>query len=295
MKGIILAGGAGTRMYPISLCYSKQLVMIYDKPMIYYPLSTLMLSGIREILIISDKETIPLYQKLFGDGAHLGLKIEYKVQNAPNGIAEAFIIGKDFIRNDSVTLILGDNIFYGKLDFLREALNTNKGATIFGYYVNDPQRYGVVEFDDNGKVISLVEKPVHPKSNYAVVGLYVYNNDVIEISENLKPSKRGELEITDVNIEYLKRNQLDIKVIGRGIAWLDTGTPQALLDVSSFIGAIEKRQGLKVACIEEVAYMMNYINLNQLKEIINKLPNSDYRNYLETVEQNELIYKQYQA
>ena len=295
MKGIILAGGAGTRMYPISLCYSKQLVMIYDKPMIYYPLSTLMLSGIKEILIISDKETIPLYQKLFGDGAHLGLKIEYKVQTAPNGIAEAFIIGKDFIRNDSVTLILGDNIFYGKLDFLRETLNTNKGATIFGYYVNDPQRYGVVEFDDNGKVISIEEKPPEPKSNYAVVGLYVYNNDVIEISENLKPSKRGELEITDVNIEYLKRNQLDIKVIGRGIAWLDTGTPQALLDVSSFIGAIEKRQGLKVACIEEVAYMMNYINLNQLKEIINKLPNSDYRNYLETVEQNELIYKQYQA
>ena len=295
MKGIILAGGAGTRMYPISLCYSKQLVMIYDKPMIYYPLSTLMLSGIREILIISDKETIPLYQRLFGDGNHLGLKIEYKVQNAPNGIAESFVIGKNFIGNDSVTLILGDNIFYGKLDFLREALNTNKGATIFGYYVTDPQRYGVVEFDNNGKVISLEEKPVHPKSNYAVVGLYVYNNDVIEISENLKPSKRGELEITDVNIEYFKRNQLDIKVIGRGIAWLDTGTPQALLDVSSFIGAIEKRQGLKVACIEEVAYMMNYINLNQLKEIINKLPNSDYRNYLETVEQNELIYKQYQA
>jgi len=295
MKGIILAGGTGTRMYPISLCYSKQLVMIYDKPMIYYPLSTLMLSGIKEILIISDKETIPLYQRLFGDGNHLGLKIEYKVQNAPNGIAESFVIGKNFIGNDSVTLILGDNIFYGKLDFLREALNTNKGATIFGYYVTDPQRYGVVEFDNNGKVISLEEKPVHPKSNYAVVGLYVYNNDVIEISENLKPSKRGELEITDVNIEYLKRNQLDIKVIGRGIAWLDTGTPQALLDVSSFIGAIEKRQGLKVACIEEVAYMMNYINLNQLKEIINKLPNSDYRNYLETVEQNELIYKQYQA
>ncbi|HON98086.1 MAG TPA: glucose-1-phosphate thymidylyltransferase RfbA [Bacteroidales bacterium] len=295
MKGIILAGGTGTRMYPISLCYSKQLVMIYDKPMIYYPLSTLMLAGIREILIISDKETIPLYQRLFGDGNHLGLKIEYKVQTAPNGIAEAFIIGKDFIGNDSVTLILGDNIFYGKLDFLREALNTNKGATIFGYYVNDPQRYGVVEFDDNGKVISIEEKPPEPKSNYAVVGLYVYNNDVIEISENLKPSKRGELEITDVNIEYFKRNQLDIKVIGRGIAWLDTGTPQALLDVSSFIGAIEKRQGLKVACIEEVAYMMNYINLNQLKEIINKLPNSDYRNYLETVEQNELIYKQYQA
>lgn len=283
MKGIILAGGTGTRMYPISLCYSKQLVMIYDKPMIYYPLSTLMLSGIREILIISDKETIPLYQRLFGDGNHLGLKIEYKVQNAPNGIAESFIIGKDFIRADSVTLILGDNIFYGKLDFLREALNTNKGATIFGYYVNDPQRYGVVEFDDSGKVISLEEKPVQPKSNYAVVGLYVYNNDVIGISENLKPSKRGELEITDVNIEYLKRNQLDIKVIGRGIAWLDTGTPQALLDVSSFIGAIEKRQGLKVACIEEVAYMMNYITKEEFKNIINLIPLSEYRSYLESI------------
>ena len=283
MKGIILAGGAGTRMYPISLCYSKQLVMIYDKPMIYYPLSTLMLSGIREILIISDNETIPLYQRLFGDGNHLGLKIEYKVQNAPNGIAESFVIGKNFIGNDSVTLILGDNIFYGKLDFLREALNTNKGATIFGYYVNDPQRYGVVEFDDNGKVISLEEKPVHPKSNYAVVGLYVYNNDVIEISENLKPSKRGELEITDVNIEYFKRNQLDIKVIGRGIAWLDTGTPQALLDVSSFIGAIEKRQGLKVACIEEVAYMMNYITNEELENIIKNIPSSDYKTYLESI------------
>ena len=283
MKGIILAGGAGTRMYPISLCYSKQLVMIYDKPMIYYPLSTLMLSGIREILIISDNETIPLYQRLFGDGNHLGLKIEYKVQNAPNGIAESFVIGENFIGNDSVTLILGDNIFYGKLDFLREALNTNKGATIFGYYVTDPQRYGVVEFDNNGKVISLEEKPVHPKSNYAVVGLYVYNNDVIEISENLKPSKRGELEITDVNIEYFKRNQLDIKVIGRGIAWLDTGTPQALLDVSSFIGAIEKRQGLKVACIEEVAYMMNYITNEELENIIKNIPSSDYKTYLESI------------
>lgn len=293
MKGIILAGGAGTRMYPISLCYSKQLVMIYDKPMIYYPLSTLMLSGIREILIISDKETIPLYQRLFGDGNHLGLKIEYKVQNAPNGIAESFIIGKDFIRADSVTLILGDNIFYGKLDFLREALNTNKGATIFGYYVNDPQRYGVVEFDNSGKVISLEEKPVQPKSNYAVVGLYVYNNDVIEISENLKPSKRGELEITDVNIEYFKRNQLDIKVIGRGIAWLDTGTPQALLDVSSFIGAIEKRQGLKVACIEEVAYMMNYITKEEFKNLINLIPLSDYRSYLESILASPELITQY--
>ena len=294
MKGIILAGGAGTRMYPISLCYSKQLVMIYDKPMIYYPLSTLMLSGIREILIISDKETIPLYQRLFGDGNHLGLKIEYKVQNAPNGIAEAFILGKDFIGNDRVTLILGDNIFYGKMDFIRQAIVNNNGATVFGYYVNDPQRYGVVEFDNGGNVVSLEEKPLKPNSNYAVVGLYVYNNSVVDYVKELKPSARGELEITDLNKIYLKENKLKVEIIGRGIAWLDTGTPQALLDVSTFIGAIEKRQGLKVACIEEVAYMMNYIDLEKLNAIIDKLPDSDYRYYLNKVAGNELTYKYYQ-
>ncbi|MDZ4121748.1 MAG: glucose-1-phosphate thymidylyltransferase RfbA [Candidatus Cloacimonadaceae bacterium] len=291
MKGIILAGGAGSRMYPTSLCYSKQLVMIYDKPMIYYPLSTLMLAGIREILIISNEETIPFYQKLFRDGSHLGLRIEYKLQPAPKGIAEAFILGKDFIENDSVTLILGDNIFYGKLDFLRQAIASNMGATVFGYYVNDPQRYGVVEFDTNGKAISLEEKPKEPKSNYAVVGLYVYNNDVISISQNLKPSPRGELEITDVNKVYLKENSLNVEIMGRGIAWLDTGTPQALLDASTFIGAIEKRQGLKVGCIEEVAYMMNYISDNQLERVIGEIPNSDYREYLESVRKNEIAYK----
>jgi len=294
MKGIILAGGSGSRMYPISLCYSKQLVMIYDKPMIYYPLSTLMLSGIRDILIISNQDTIPLYQKLFNDGSQLGLNIQYKIQPEPKGIAEAFILGKDFIGNDRVTLILGDNIFYGKMDFIRQAIVNNNGATVFGYYVNDPHRYGVVEFDNDGNVVSLEEKPLKPNSNYAVVGLYVYNNSVIDYVKELKPSARGELEITDLNKIYLKENRLKVEIIGRGIAWLDTGTPQALLDVSTFIGAIEKRQGLKVACIEEVAYMMNYIDLKKLNAIIDKLPDSDYRYYLNKVAGNELTYKYYQ-
>jgi len=294
MKGIILAGGSGSRMYPISLCYSKQLVMIYDKPMIYYPLSTLMLSGIRDILIISNQDTIPLYQKLFNDGSQLGLNIQYKIQPEPKGIAEAFILGKDFIGNDRVTLILGDNIFYGKMDFIRQAIVNNNGATVFGYYVNDPQRYGVVEFDNEGSVVSLEEKPLKPNSNYAVVGLYVYNNSVVDYVKELKPSARGELEITDLNKIYLKENKLRVEIIGRGIAWLDTGTPQALLDVSTFIGAIEKRQGLKVACIEEAAYMMNYIDLEKLNAIIDKLPDSDYRYYLNKVAGNELTYKYYQ-
>ena len=294
MKGIILAGGSGSRMYPISLCYSKQLVMIYDKPMIYYPLSTLMLSGIRDILIISNQDTIPLYQKLFNDGSQLGLNIQYKIQPEPKGIAEAFILGKDFIGNDRVTLILGDNIFYGKMDFIRQAIVNNNGATVFGYYVNDPQRYGVVEFDNDGNVVSLEEKPLKPNSNYAVVGLYVYNNSVVDYVKELKPSARGEHEITDLNKIYLKENKLRVEIIGRGIAWLDTGTPQALLDVSTFIGAIEKRQGLKVACIEEVAYMMNYIDLEKLNAIIDKLPDSDYRYYLNKVAGNELTYKYYQ-
>ena len=294
MKGIILAGGSGSRMYPISLCYSKQLVMIYDKPMIYYPLSTLMLAGIRDILIISNQDTIPLYQKLFNDGSQLGLNIQYKIQPEPKGIAEAFILGKDFIDNDRVTLILGDNIFYGKMDFIRQAIVNNNGATVFGYYVNDPHRYGVVEFDNEGNVVSLEEKPLKPNSNYAVVGLYVYNNVVVDYVKELKPSARGELEITDLNKIYLKENKLRVEIIGRGIAWLDTGTPQALLDVSTFIGAIEKRQGLKVACIEEVAYMMNYIDLEKLNSIIDKLPDSDYRYYLNKVAGNELTYKYYQ-
>ncbi len=290
MKGIILAGGSGSRMYPISLCYSKQLVMIYDKPMIYYPLSTLMLAGIRDILIISNKETIPLYQNLFNDGSHLGLSIQYKIQPEPKGIAEAFILGNDFIGNDRVTLILGDNIFYGKMDFIRQAIVNNNGATVFGYYVNDPQRYGVVEFDNDGNVVSLEEKPLKPKSNYAIVGLYIYKNAVVDYVKELKPSARGELEITDLNKIYLKENKLRVEIIGRGVAWLDTGTPQALLDVSTFIGAIEKRQGLKVACIEEVAYMMNYIDKIQLQKVVNQIPKSDYRDYLNhIVDDNRLI------
>ena len=283
MKGIILAGGSGSRMYPISLCYSKQLVMIYDKPMIYYPLSTLMLAGIRDILIISNQDTIPLYQKLFNDGSQLGLNIQYKIQPEPKGIAEAFILGKDFIGNDRVTLILGDNIFYGKMDFIRQAIVNNNGATVFGYYVNDPQRYGVVEFDNDGNVVSLEEKPLKPNSNYAVVGLYVYNNSVVDYVKELKPSARGELEITDLNKIYLKENRLKVEIIGRGIAWLDTGTPQALLDVSTFIGAIEKRQGLKVACIEEVAYMMNYIDEFHFDDLIKHIPDSDYKYYLDRI------------
>ena len=293
MKGIILAGGAGSRMYPTSLCYSKQLVMIYDKPMIYYPLSTLMLAGIRDILIVSNRDTIPFYQKLFGDGSHLGMKIQYKLQPAPKGIAEAFILGDEFIGDDAVTLILGDNVFYGNLDFLRQALSSNRGATVFGYYVNDPQRYGVVEFDESGKAVSLEEKPAQPKSNYAVVGLYVYNNEVANIAKHLQPSARGELEITDLNKVYLERGGLDVQIMGRGMAWLDTGTPQALLEVSQFIGAIEKRQGLKVGCVEEVAYMMNFINREQLSSLTGTLPVSDYRHYLEKILDTPELVSQY--
>ncbi len=253
MKGIVLAGGAGSRLYPITKVYSKQLTLIYDKPLIYYPVSVLMLGGIKEILIISDKDTIPLYQKLFGDGSQLGLKFEYAVQDAPNGIAEAFILGEKFIGDDCVTLILGDNIFYGTLNFLYKAVKENDGATIFGYQVRDPERYGIVEFDKSGKAISIEEKPQNPKSQYAVPGIYIYDNKVIEISKNLKPSARGELEITDVNKEYLKNGKLKVEKIGRGIAWLDTGTPEALLKASNFFGLIEERQGLKVACLEEIA------------------------------------------
>ena len=280
MKGIILAGGAGTRMYPISKIYSKQLTLIYDKPLIYYPLSILMLAGIREILIISNDVTIPHYKNLFDDGSQVGLKIEYAEQSAPNGIAESFIIGAQFIGKDSVTLILGDNIFYGKLDYLYDAVENNTGATVFGYRVNDPERYGIVEFDNDGNAISLEEKPTKPKSDYAVPGLYIYNNDVVNISRNLKPSARGELEITDVNIEYLKKKKLKVVKIGRGVAWLDTGTPVSLLQASNFFGTIEDRQGLKVACIEEIAYNMGFINFDQLEKVVNNMPKSDYKNYL---------------
>lgn len=286
MKGIILAGGAGSRLYPVSKIYSKQLTLIYDKPLIYYPLSILMLGGIKEILIISNKETIPFYKELFNDGSHLGLKISYEVQAAPNGIAEAFIIGDKFIGNDSVTLILGDNIFYGYLDFFYNAVQKNKGATIFGYKVNDPERYGIVEFGPDGTAISIEEKPKKPKSPYAVPGLYVYNNDVISISKNLKPSARGELEITDVNREYLNKGQLNVERIGRGVAWLDTGTPDALLQASTFFGVIEERQGLKVGCIEEVALNMNFISLSNFRKVVDNIPKCLYRDYLEKVYDN---------
>lgn len=280
MKGIILAGGSGSRLYPITKIYSKQLTVIYDKPLIYYPLSILMLGGIKDILIISNEETIPLYQKLFDTGEQLGLNISYKVQPAPNGIAEAFILGDEFIGNDSVTLILGDNIFYGDLTFFYNALEQNKAATIFGYQVNDPQRYGIVEFDDEGNAISIEEKPKNPKSQYAVPGLYIYDNRVVEISKNLKPSARGELEITDVNKTYLNLGELKVEKIGRGIAWLDTGTPEALLQASNFFGVIEDRQGLKVACIEEIAYHKGFINKNQFEELLKTIPNSMYKDYL---------------
>ena len=282
MKGIILAGGSGSRLYPITKVYSKQLTLIYDKPLIYYPLSILMLGGIREILIISNEETIPLYKQLFENGSQVGLKIDYAVQEAPRGIAEAFIIGEKFIGRDSVSLILGDNIFYGYLDFWYKALKKHKsGATIFGYQVNDPQRYGIVDFDKNGRARSIEEKPKHPKSDFAVPGLYVFDNEVVKISKSLKPSKRGELEITDVNNVYLKKGKLNVEKIGRGIAWLDTGNPTALLQASNFFGVIEERQGLKVACIEEIAYRMNYIDKKNFKKLISSMPKSLYRDYLE--------------
>lgn len=282
-KGIILAGGSGSRLYPITKVYSKQLALIYDKPLIYYPLSILMLGGIKDILIISNKETIPLYQQLFNNGNQVGLNISYKVQDAPNGIAEAFILGEEFIDNDNVTLILGDNIFYGDLSFFYEALKRENGATIFGYQVNDPQRYGIVEFDKEGKAISIEEKPLHPKSNYAVPGLYIYDNQVVDISKNLKPSARGELEITDVNRTYLERGQLYVEKIGRGIAWLDTGTPEALLQASNFFGVIEDRQGLKVACIEEIAFNKGFISKEQFEKLVHSIPKSLYRDYLEKI------------
>jgi glucose-1-phosphate thymidylyltransferase len=284
MKGIVLAGGSGSRMYPISKVYSKQLTLIYDKPLIYYPVSVLMLAGIRDILIISNSETIPLYQKLFDDGSAIGIKFSYQIQKAPNGIAEAFILGDKFIGSDNVSLILGDNIFYGKLDFFYKSIeNITSGATIFAYKVNDPERYGIVEFDKTGKAISIEEKPKHPKSNYAVPGLYVYDNRVVEIAKNLKPSARGELEITDVNKKYLEMEQLHVEKIGRGVAWLDTGTPEALLKASNFFGVIEDRQGLKVACLEEIAYLKGFINDDQFRGLIKSLPNSLYKDYLEKI------------
>jgi glucose-1-phosphate thymidylyltransferase len=283
VKGIILAGGSGSRLYPITKVYSKQLALIYDKPLIYYPLSILMLGGIRDTLIISNKETIPLYQQLFGDGSNIGMNFEYVVQPEPKGIAQAFILGEEFIGNEQSCLILGDNIFYGNLEFFYRALKIIKGATIFGYKVHDPERYGIVEFDKNGKVLSIEEKPSKPKSHYAVPGLYVYDNRVVDISKNLKPSARGEVEITDVNKAYLELDELRVEKIGRGVAWLDTGTPEALLAASNFFGVIEDRQGLKVACIEEIALLRGFIDKEQYLKLISEIPKSLYRDYLEKV------------
>ncbi|MEE5988442.1 glucose-1-phosphate thymidylyltransferase RfbA, partial [Ligilactobacillus equi] len=273
MKGIILAGGSGTRLYPITKGISKQLIPVYDKPMIYYPLSTLMLAGIKDILVISTPEYTPLFEQLLGDGSDYGINLSYKVQNAPNGLAEAFILGKEFIGDDSVCLILGDNIYYGDglAKQLQEAAQKTAGATVFGYHVQDPERFGVVEFDKDMHALSLEEKPEHPKSNYAVTGLYFYDNDVVEIASNLKPSARGELEITDVNKEYLKRGKLDVKLMGRGYAWLDTGTHDSMLEAASFISTIQKRQNLKVACLEEIAYRMGWISRERLVELAQPL------------------------
>lgn len=282
MKGIILAGGSATRLYPLSKAISKQIMPVYDKPMIYYPLSTLMLAGIRDILVISTPEYTPLFESLLGDGSDFGINLSYKVQEHPNGLAEAFILGKEFIGSDSVCLILGDNIYYGSglSKQLQEAAQKEDGATVFGYHVNDPERFGVVEFDENMHALSIEEKPEHPKSNYAVTGLYFYDNDVVEIAENLKPSDRGELEITDVNKEYLRRGKLDVKLMGRGYAWLDTGTHDSMLEAAGFISTIQKRQNLKVACLEEIAYRMGWITKAKLIELAQPLKKNDYGQYL---------------
>lgn len=289
MKGIILAGGAGSRLNPITKVISKQLIPAYDKPIVYYPLSTLMLAGIRDILIISTPHDLPKFKELFGDGREIGLNISYKEQPRPEGIAQAFIIGEKFIADDSVCLILGDNIFYGHSFSmtLQKMAGIKESACIFGYWVANPQRYGVVEFNENNEVISIEEKPKYPKSNYAVPGLYFYDNKVVDIAKNLKPSARGELEITDVNLAYLKKGNLKVELLGRGYAWLDTGTPDSLLDASNYIATMERRQGLKIGCIEEVAFRMGYIDKNQFEGIIERLPVNDYRKYLEMILKEE--------
>ena len=291
MKGIILAGGSGTRLYPITQSISKQIIPVYDKPMIYYPLSVLMLAGIRDILVISTPKDIPLYQDLLGDGSQLGINISYEIQPSPDGLAQAFIIGEKFIGNDSVCLVLGDNIFYGYSfgKILTDTATIKDGAVVFGYYVKDPERYGVVEFAGDGKVISLEEKPAQPKSNYAVTGLYFYSNDVVEKAKTLKPSARGELEITDLNRLFLNENRLKVELMGRGMAWLDTGTHDSLLQASNFIATIEQRQGLKVSCIEEIAYNNGYINKEQLLKLAEPMKKNQYGEYLINLANEKII------
>ena len=285
MKGIILAGGAGTRLYPSTIACSKQILTIYDKPMIYYPLSTLMLADIREVLIISTPRDVSVFEELLGDGSQLGMEISYTIQEKPRGLAEAFILGEKFIGNDGVCLVLGDNIFYGYgfSERLRKASSNKNGATIFGYHVSNPKEFGVVDFDTNGKVLSLVEKPKNPKSNYAVTGLYFYDNKVVEYAKMLKPSKRGELEITDLNNIYLREEKLTVELLGRGFAWLDTGTHHSLLQASQYVYTIEENQGIKIACLEEVAYRMGFMEKENLIEITQKYPNNEYFNYVKDV------------
>ena len=282
MKGIILAGGSGTRLYPLTKAVSKQIMPLFYKPMIYYPLSTLMLAGIREILIIYTTSDLPAFKELFGTGEQLGLSMSYAVQETPRGLADAFLIGADFIGNDSVALVLGDNIFYGQSfsRVLRQAAEREKGATIFGYFVRDPREYGVVEFDENGKALSIEEKPEHPKSNYAVPGLYFYDNDVVEIARNVKPSARGEIEITSINNEYLRRGTLMVETLGRGFAWLDTGNHDALLDAADFVAAVQKRQGMYISCIEEIAFRRGFIDKQQLLKLAEPLMKTNYGKYL---------------
>jgi glucose-1-phosphate thymidylyltransferase len=291
MKGIILAGGSGTRLYPITRSISKQIIPVYDKPMIYYPLSVLMLAGIREILIISTPQDLHLYQTLLDDGSHIGLSLNYTIQSSPDGLAQAFLIGEEFIGNDSVCLILGDNIFYGHgfARTLQRAAALEDGAMVFGYYVNDPERYGVVEFDKVGKVLSLEEKPEEPKSNYAVTGLYFYGNDVVSKAKTLVPSKRGELEITDLNRLYLEEQRLKVRIMGRGMAWLDTGTQESLLQAANYMHTIEQRQGLKISCIEEIAYKMHFIDKTQLLALAEQLRNSSYGQYLLNIADEKML------